>query len=172
MMRLGIGSIVGLIALGLAGQGSLRAQTTSESSEFHEIYKLIEENLPGIKPQELDHAAAAGLAMALAPRVILITNIESSSLQSSNVAAPLVIKSNVFDGQIAYLRVARVAEGLMDAIKNSCRDLGKTNKLKGGVIDLRYAGGEDYGAAAAAADIFIKKEQPLLNWGTGEYHSK
>jgi C-terminal processing protease CtpA/Prc len=39
-------------------------------------------------------------------------------------------------------------------------------------LDLRYAGGDDYAAAAAAADLFVKKEQPLLNWGSGMVRSK
>ena len=32
---------------------------------------------------------------------------------------------------------------------------------------MRYAGGDDYAAAAATTDLFVKKEQPLLNWGNG-----
>jgi C-terminal processing protease CtpA/Prc len=39
-------------------------------------------------------------------------------------------------------------------------------------LDLRYAGGDDYAAAAAAADLFVKKDQPLLNWGIGIVRSK
>jgi hypothetical protein len=37
---------------------------------------------------------------------------------------------------------------------------------------LRYAGGDDYAAAAAAAELFIKKSRPLLDWGTGLVRSK
>src|SRR5947209_3478844 len=172
MMRLGTCSIISFLAAGLACQETLKAQTTNDPSEFHEVYSLIQENLPGIKLEELDHAAAAGLALALAPRVMLITNDDNSASQSTNQSSPLILKSNVFDGQIAYLRIGRVADGLANAIKEGCRDLGKTNKLKGVVLDLRYADGDDYQAAAAAADVFVRKEQALLNWGSGEYHSK
>jgi len=44
--------------------------------------------------------------------------------------------------------------------------------LKGLVLDLRYAGGHDYAAAASAADLFLSKEMPLLNWGNGPVNSK
>ena len=47
-----------------------------------------------------------------------------------------------------------------------------TNKLEGVVLDLRYAAGDDYASAAATAELFIKKEQPLLDWGTGMVRSK
>ena len=44
--------------------------------------------------------------------------------------------------------------------------------MKGVALDLRYAVGDDYAAAAAAADLFVKKELPLLNWGNGMVRSK
>ena len=50
--------------------------------------------------------------------------------------------------------------------------LGATNKLDGVILDLRYAAGDDYASAAATAELFVKKEQPLLNWGNGMVRSK
>lgn len=150
-------------------------QSTNDLPEFREIYGLIQENLPGVKPEELDQAAAQGLALMLSPRVILITNNASGSAAegtNGQAAGSVVLKSNVFDGPIAYVRIGRVADKIGEAIATAVRDLGRTNKLKGVVLDLRYAGGDDYQAAGAAADLFVRKEQPLLNWGTGEYHSK
>jgi len=37
---------------------------------------------------------------------------------------------------------------------------------------LRYSAGEDYVAAAAAADVFVRKEQTSLFWGTKPVQSK
>jgi hypothetical protein len=172
MIRSGIVPLLlGLVAAGPFGQTPLKAQTTNQLSEFQEVYDLVRDNVAGIKPEELDHAAAVGLALALSPRVSLVTNYASVSAGNSS-DAPLLLKSNLFEGQIAYARVGRVSEGLAAAIKSACNQLISTNKLKGVVLDLRFAGGDDYPAAGAAADLFIRKEQPLLNWGTGEYHSK
>ena len=78
----------------------------------------------------------------------------------------------MLDGDILYVRVGRVGDGLANAISAACSKPGTTNKLKGVALDLRYAGGDDYAAAAAAADLFVKKEQPLLNWGSGMVRSK
>jgi hypothetical protein len=37
---------------------------------------------------------------------------------------------------------------------------------------LRYTAGDDYASAAATADLFARKDQPLLNWGNGVVRSK
>jgi hypothetical protein len=171
MRRSGFFSLSATVLLAGWAVLPVSAQTANDMPEFHEVYSLIQEYLPGVKPQELDHAAAEGLAMALSPRVILITNNASSS-GSNQESGPIVLRTSVFDGQIAYVRIARVSDKLPEEIRNACRDVGKTNKLKGVVLDLRYAHGDDYQGAGAAADVFIKKEQTLINWGTGEYHSK
>ena len=171
MTRLGTVPLLGLLTIGCLNQPVLKAQTTNQLSEFQEVHDLVRENVAGLKPEELDHAAAVGLALALSPRVSWVTNNAPASSNSS-AEGSLVVKSNLFDGPIAYARVSRVSDGLAAAIKNVCRDSGSTNKLKGLVLDLRFATGDDYSAAAAVADLFIKKEQTLLNWGTGEYHSK
>jgi hypothetical protein len=39
--------------------------------------------------------------------------------------------------------------------------------LKGLVIDLRFAEGQDFAAAVAVADLFVAKARPLLDWGSG-----
>jgi C-terminal processing protease CtpA/Prc len=57
-------------------------------------------------------------------------------------------------------------------VRSAFDQLARTNSIKGMVLDLRYAGGNDYAAAAAAADLFVKKECPLLNWGAGMVQSK
>src|SRR5438128_1798805 len=165
---LGVGSAA---AMAFFAATISQCQTTNQLPEFQEVYGLIQEHLSGTKPEQLDHAAAVGLAMALSPRVSFVTN-DSESASSPTSRVSLVLRSNLFEGQIAYLRVGRVAQGLASTIKNACDDLGRTNKLKGVVLDLRYASGDDYPAAGAVADLFVKKEQTLLNWGNGEYRSK
>ncbi|HEY5910597.1 MAG TPA: S41 family peptidase, partial [Verrucomicrobiae bacterium] len=84
---------------------------------------------------------------------------------------PLLKATNVFEGTIGYLRVSRVEEGLAKAVREAYRGL-ETNKPNGLVLDLRFTGGEDYEAAADAADLFLSKERSLLDWGAGLARSK
>jgi len=108
-----------------------------------------------------------GLVKELSPRVSLVTN---GGLPRTG--ASLVSQTNLFEGQIAYLRIGRVDEGLAPALREACQSLGPADKLKGAVLDLRFTDGQDYAAAADTADLFVKKEQPLLNWGKGVVQSK
>jgi C-terminal processing protease CtpA/Prc len=93
-----------------------------------------------------------------------------TTLASANAA--LVGKASVLDDGVGYVRVGRVADGLAKEVSAASQQLGSTNKLKGLVLDLRFADGDDYAAAAAAADLFTAKEQPLLDWGSGVVKSK
>ena len=165
-MRLRVISLGGLLVF-LTAQPLLRAEGTNEPSDFKEIYDLIRAHAAGLSEADLNQAAVRGLVSALAPKVTLITNVASSSTPASPI-----IKSNLFDDEIAYLRVGRVADGLAQQVADACETWGASNKVKGIVLDLRYSRGNDYAAAAATADLFLKKERPLLNWGNGIVKSK
>jgi C-terminal processing protease CtpA/Prc len=79
----------------------------------------------------------------------------------------------VFDDAYAYFRVRRVRGPLAQDIRSAYRELSQTNKsrIKGAVLDLRFADGGDYAGAGAAADCFMNSDQLLLNWGTGAAHA-
>jgi hypothetical protein len=157
----------------LAGwPNGLPAQTNTNAAarpEFQEVYDLVRAHLSGINDQQLNETAVEALVKALGPRVSLVTNATAAANQAQ---APLVRKSNVFDGEIAYLRVKRVSAGLADAMRDDYQKLRATNKLSGVILDLRYADGNDYAEAVTAADLFIRKEQPVLDWGEGMVPSK
>jgi hypothetical protein len=172
MMRIGINSLLAALLLLTCGQADLLAQAKAEEAQgpdFKEVYDLIRAHLAGMNEDQLNRAAVGGLVSGLAPRVVLVTN---AAAPGTNAEAPLVIKSSLFEGDILYVRVGRVGDGLAKAISTACSDPETTNKLKGVALDFRYAGGDDYAAAAAVVDLFVKKEQPLLDWGNGMVKSK
>jgi len=144
-----------------------RGGTATEPPDFKEVYELIREHLPGTSQAQLDRTAVTSLVKALAPNVSLV-----SSEPEAASGSPLLGQARVFDGEIAYFRVGKIQNGLAGAIHANCDSLAATNKLKGLVLDLRYTGGGDYAAAAAAADLFVSKEKPLLNSGDGVIKSK
>jgi C-terminal processing protease CtpA/Prc len=168
MIRRGL--IAGIAVLGMlfGGAESLIADTTTnETPDYKEVYDLIRQHVAGLSEAELNRAAVQGLVNALGPKVTLVTNeVAESNGESSTV------RSNLFEGDIAYLRIRTVADGLDQQIRNVCRPSDGTNKFKGLVLDLRYSSGDDYLAAAAAADLFVRKQQTLLFWGTKPVESK
>jgi hypothetical protein len=157
---------MGLIAMLVMPPGS-RAEGSNDAPAFAEVYDLIKTHLTGMSDTELNRIAVQSLVSSLGPKVSLGTN--GAAVDESKA---LVSKTGVFEDDIAYVRIERVGDGLAKALRQAYDKLSGTNSLKGLVLDLRYAGGGDYAAAANVADLFIHKEQPLLNWGQGMVNSK
>jgi C-terminal processing protease CtpA/Prc len=153
----------------LAGQPAIAAGKADEPADFKEVYDLIKGHLAGLSDTALDRAAVEGLVSALGPKVSLVT---TGAVTRPASGTGFLVKSNLFDGDIAYLRIGKIDEGLAPALRSAVEQLGSSAKLKGLALDLRYARGDDYGAAASVADLFLKRERPLLNWGKGVVESK
>jgi hypothetical protein len=86
--------------------------------------------------------------------------------------APFTSRLGILDGAVAYVRISGIEKGVAEELRGAWRELSATNKIKGLVLDLRFANGEDYKAAAAVADLFLAKERELLDWGEGSARSK
>jgi hypothetical protein len=144
-----------------------RADQVLSTPNFQELCQILGTNLAGINADELDHAAVLGLIHQLGPRVSL-----AEADAGSSGAAPLA-EARVFDTSFAYFRVAAVTANLPEAFRAAYHEMTVTNKskIKGLVLDLRFAGGYDYAAAAKLADSFLSSDHPLLNWQTGSAHA-
>jgi len=167
MKRPGFSSVLGGIVLLFAIQPVLLAET-NDLPHFQEIFRLLRAHLPDVSEEDLNRAAVQGLLTQFYPRVILVTN---DSPASAPAEAALVSQATVYDKSYGYLRVARVEAGLPEQLKSAYDKVQATNKLKGLVLDLRFADGHDFKAAADAADRFLSKEQPLLSWEENSAHS-
>lgn len=162
-MRFGIKSMAIGLAVCCAAVTLSKAEVPKAAPDFKEVYDLVAAHLAGTSPAELNRTAVQAFVSALGPRV---------SLGNAGISnAPLVAKTSFFDGGIAYLRLNSVEEGLPAAVRQGIAKASGTNKLNGVVLDLRYAGGMDYAAAGGTADVFLKTERPLLDWGAGMSHS-
>jgi hypothetical protein len=124
--------------------------------KFEEVFSLVRSNLTSLSEAEFSKAAALGLIEKLGGKV------EISDPTSSASSAPVVASTNVFDKTFAYVRLNRVAPGVGEQIVDAIRS---SRGLKGVVLDLRFAKGDDYNATIEAANAFIDAEQTLLKWG-------
>jgi hypothetical protein len=170
MLREMIRSVIGAslaVVLMITGSGVM-AQTNS-APDFKEVYELLREHLAGVNETDLNRAAVEGLVSALSPRVQWS---EPGSASVAEGSGKLLSVTNVIEGGIGFIRVVRVADGLASAIKSAIAGFDTANKLRGIVLDLRYAGGEDYAAAAAAGDLYVARERVMLDWGKGPVSSK
>jgi hypothetical protein len=155
-----------ILCLFLAGLCSQAARADSPP-KFSEIYQVLATNLAGVTPDEMDRAAVQGLLDQLAPRVTLVTAAAEGQPASSRLA-PLA-QTRIFDDGFAYFRIASVNSKLPEAFHDAYRAITATNsgKIRGIVLDLRFADGADYEAAAKTADYFINSDQPLIDWRQG-----
>ncbi|MEO7297083.1 MAG: S41 family peptidase [Verrucomicrobiota bacterium] len=158
MKRTGFSFLLAGLIIFLAIPRGLFAET--ELPKFEEIFQLLRTNVGGLTETELNRAAVQGLLQQLSSRVVLVTNSASTTADSN-----LLSKVSVLENSFAYFRVGKIESGLNDTFKTAYQKLFSTNKIKGMVLDLRYANGIDYAASAKTADLFIKNQQPLLRWG-------
>src|ERR1700757_1912763 len=92
----------------LAGSEVARAdQATNPPPDFKEVYDLIRSNLPNESEADLDRAALQGLLAQLHSKVSLLPGKQGTNASSE---APLLTKTVIYDGPVAYLRVGRVDE--------------------------------------------------------------
>jgi hypothetical protein len=144
-----------------------QADATNQAPEFKEVYELIRSHLTGVTDSELNRASVDGLLAQLRGKVSIAGRDEINA--ANNEPASRV---SVLDDGVACLRLSRVANGLAQEISAAWQRLNTTNQINGLVLDLRFAGGNDYEAAAAVADLFTAKERVLLDWGGGVARSK
>jgi hypothetical protein len=157
------------MAAGVCGFARTARGEAAEGPQFSDVYATLRAHLAGVSEAELNRAAVEGLIAALGPKAFLVTN---GIAASDTNAKPVTVSSSILESNIAYVRVEKVAPGLSKAVRDAYAQLAASNKLKGVVLDLRYAGGRDYAAAVDTADLFVKADRPLLDWGKGPVHSK
>lgn len=160
MIRSGF-ALISAVFLSSFGGLSASGQTNGGSPSFQEVYDLIHQHAKGVSDAELNRAAVQGLVAALAPKVSWVTNDRSANAMAG---ARAISQGKIYEGNIAYFRIARVEAGLAEAVSASYRQLDATNTINGIVLDLRYTDGSDYEAAAAAVDLFVRKKEALINW--------
>jgi hypothetical protein len=83
-------------------------------------------------------------------------------------ADEILAKSAVLENDVAYLRVSHIGKNSADEIQSAQSALAATNEIAGTVLDLRFADGDDFESAQAAADLFVQKKMPLAILVNGE----
>jgi hypothetical protein len=150
----------------------------SQSDLERAAVKGLLEQFPGqvmLVKEESNNGAALNVSgnVAYIPNNGAVLNVGPNTV--SIISAPAksapdtLSKAALYDGSYAYFRIGKVEGSLAGKLRAAYQDLAQSNKakIKGVILDLRFAGGNDYASAAAAADCFLNSEQPLLQWGTG-----
>src|SRR5579885_1253833 len=87
-----------LLALPATGHAEVG---TNSTPSFKEVYDLIREHLAGETEADLNRDAVQGLLQQLHSKVSLVANQTSPTATSD---APVLVKSALYEGPVAYLR--------------------------------------------------------------------
>jgi carboxyl-terminal processing protease len=141
-------------AAGIAG----RAENLPQ---FDEVYQLLRTHLHASSDTNLNRAAVQGILAQLGANAMIVP------ADAAAAPSPSLGQSLIFDDSYACFRVLKVQPHLAEDLMTAYRQVTSTNKtkIKGVVLDLRFATGSDFMAAASAADCFLNADQPLLECG-------
>jgi hypothetical protein len=150
----------GLMWASLGGELGLSADEPGATPQFQTVFDLVRSNLTGSAATDLNRAAVQGFLSQLGGRVAL--EKPDPAQDASGASLSPVSQVRLLDEAYGYLRVTRVGAGLAEEIRSNYERLQSTNTLKGLILDLRFAEGADYSAAAQTADLFLTSARPLL----------
>lgn len=134
---------------------------------FQDVLESIEGNLPGFDRDELNAVIVQSLLDHYYPRITLVP----SGGADTEAAPSTSVVTSVFDRNFGYLRIETVERGLDRQLREEWEELASGHQLRGLVLDLRFAGGQDYETAAYVADLFVTTSQPLLAWQDTVVHA-
>ena len=126
---------------------------------FRDLYEIIRQQAPGIPESELDGAATEALLGRVRGRILTASEVGEPLSE-----LPAIAGQQVLD-RCAYVRIGQVTLGLAPQLTALLRTP-EFADTRGLILDLRFAGGTDYAAAANVVDIFMATAAPILSWDT------
>jgi C-terminal processing protease CtpA/Prc len=179
MMKIAAASIT-LILFFAASERPLRAagtdpglrQTTEIISALKSNY-VDREKLDG---KMLDDATVAGILEALGSGATIVssepvtTNSQKTVTHESHPVGPIA-RTEIIDPNIGYIRFADVSDSAVAALDIGLAKLTE-DKANGFVLDLRFADGTNYTAAAEIASRFVSGGEELFTLKSSEKGAK
>jgi hypothetical protein len=132
---------------------------------FREVFGIVRSNLTDVSEAELSQTAAFGFIKELGTKVQLVGTNQAASPDAD--AEPISRKS-IYAGDCGYIRIGTVDSRLSAPFQKAVQEWMTNRGIKGLVLDLRYANGTDYEAAAKSANLFVKRGEPVLKYGDRE----
>lgn len=127
-----------------------------------DVYDLLRTNLHGWSAEEFEQAASKALLDRFGG-ILGDGAADSAALADT----PALANKRVLEKLCAYVRIGQVTLALAPQLSAALADPEFISGREGLVLDLRFATGADFRAAANAASLFIAAGQPVFDWGEG-----
>jgi hypothetical protein len=167
-------TILALLAAVVAGVSALGATGDVELPQSAEVIKVLKSHYVDrdkLDKKLLDDATIAGILEALGDGVMIITPDATGSnaaqvVEAAGHSADPVARAEVIDPDIAYIRIADVVDETVVALDTELKKFAD-KKIGGLVLDLRFADGTNYAAAAVVACRFVGEGHRLFGLKSG-----
>ena len=133
-----------------------REQLDARAVDKATLTGILETLGRGVTILSAESAAASGVKGAVMAGSLALTNAPALGATSGPVARAEVIEPN-----IGYLRILDVSAATVSAFDEELRKFHEA-RVEGYILDLRFANGADFGAAAAVASRFFDNERDLF----------
>jgi hypothetical protein len=161
--------LLGTIFIGLAAAMGLAADNDVELKQTAEIIGLLKTHYVDaaqLDGKRLTDATVGGLLKALGAGAKLLSpeqarTTPAAAIQPCAAAGQRLARSEVIDPKIGYIRVADVEQPTVSEMDAALAKFA-TARVNGYVLDLRFADGTNYAAAAALAGRFLRESQELF----------
>jgi hypothetical protein len=156
--RIAAASLLVASGLGLLADNSSRPSLPP----LGELRDVLRKHVRDLPEAELDAVATQALLDRVQGRILA----EDEAVNEESDAAAIAEK-RVFEPGCIYVRIGQVSLGLGPQLAAILRDTNLVSTTRGLVLDLRFAGGNDYAGAANAANLLVAGDTPILDWGEG-----
>ena len=175
MKIIAIGIAAALLWLA-AGASPLRAAGADPGlRQALEVISVLKSNYVDrdqINDQLLDSATVAGILQALGHGAVIVTPEPATTNATKTAGLELkpiepLARAEVIAPDIGYVRLADVTDAAVTALDAELQKFAE-KKVTGFVLDLRFADGTNYAAAAAVASHFVSGGQELFTLKSAE----
>jgi hypothetical protein len=138
-----------------------------QAAEIINVLKTRYVDHDTLDPKLLNDATITGVLQALGAGATIVTPVPAvTNAVSASVsnAAPVPVdagRAEVIEPDIGYIRIADVVEQAPAGLDAELKKFSQA-KISGCVLDLRFAGGTNYAAAAAVASRFLPEDRELF----------
>lgn len=152
------------------------AETATNATTMSEVLDILKSRYVDrdkINPALLEAAALKGLLQELGGSVQVLSAEQAASNSAAVVVAPAstnglpLARAEIIDPDIGYIRLRDITPETIPALDAELKKCVDT-KVSGYVLDLRFADGTNYEAAASVASRFVAAGQELFVMKTTE----
>ena len=176
VVRIAVAMVVAVAAVMPQCRAANADASLRETSQLISVLKSNYVDHDKLNEKLLNEATVNGILEALGRGAVIVTpptpaTNEAKAVTNEVKATLPLARAEVIDPRIGYIRLSDVTAATPAALDAELKDFAEA-KVRGYVLDLRFADGTNYEAAAAVASRFLSDGQELFTLKSSEKGSQ